>query len=253
MAKAVDVEPDALRLAEIGDGFQRIDGPGAAGSGVGAHRDGMESRGPVFGHGASQRFHVQAETFVDGQQPHVLLLYAGDPGGADLGTVALVAHVDRGALGVAGGFPGRDEGVHAGRRAPARQKPSGALRVANPTLQPVDDHQLDSARTAGHQPGALVEVVPGGHEVGQHTWPGRRRRDECETTRVVQACREREHLACDPPHHLRRRPAVLGRILLQLGVERLLEVAHAPTPTKQYLQRLQRVRSKSLNRREAAG
>ena len=247
------MEPDALRLAEIGDGFQRIDGPGAAGSGVGAHRDGMESRGPVFGHGASQRFYIKTVAFVRGQQPRMLLLDAGDPGGADLGTVALVAHIDRGALGVAGGFPCRDEGVHAGRRAPARQKPSGALRVANPTLQPVDDHQLDSARTARHHPGALVEVVPGGHEVGQHTWPGRRRRDECETTRVVQACREREHLACDPPHHLRRRPAVLGRILLQLGVERLLEVAHAPTPTKQYLQRLQRVRSKSLNRREAAG
>ena len=253
MAKAVDVEPDALRFAEIGDGFQRIDGPGAAGSGVGAHRDGMESRGPVFGHGASQRFYIKTVAFVRGQQPHVLLLYAGDPGGADLGTVTLVAHVNGGAVRVASGFPGRDEGVHAGRRAPARQKPSGALRVANPTLQPVDDHQLDGARPAGHQPGALVEVVPGGHEVGQHTRPGRRRRDECEAPRVVQACREREHLACDPLDNLGGRPAVLGRILLQLGVERLLEVAHVPTPTKQYLQRLQRVRSKSLNRREAAG
>ena len=123
MAKAVDVEPDALRLAEIGDGFQRIDGPGAAGSGVGAHRNGVQTRGPVFGNGASQRFHVQAETFVDGQQPHVLLLYAGDPGGADLGTVALVAHVHGGAVRVAGGFPGRDEGVYAGRRAPLVRSP----------------------------------------------------------------------------------------------------------------------------------
>ena len=144
--RGVDVQPDALRLAVVRHGFERIDGPRAARSGVGTHRDGIESRGPVLCHGARERIHVQAEASVVHNQANALRPNADDPGRADESAMALVAHVHGGALGVARRFPGRRQGVDAGRRPSARQKPARALRIAEPAPQPVDDHQLELAR-----------------------------------------------------------------------------------------------------------
>ena len=57
--RGVDMEPDVLRLAVVGQGLQGIDGPGAGRSGVCAHRDGMESRCPVLRYRPRQGLHVQ--------------------------------------------------------------------------------------------------------------------------------------------------------------------------------------------------
>ena len=85
---------------------------------------------------------------------------------------SLMYHVYGRALGVAGRFPRRYQGVDAGRRPPAGQKTSRILRIAEPTPKPVDDDQLELAGTTRDQPGALVDVVSGGHKVGYHPGPG---------------------------------------------------------------------------------
>ena len=149
----VDVQPDAFRLAVVRHGFKRIDGPRAARSGVGAHRDGVEPRRAVLGHGACERLHVQPEAFIARKQPYAFRPNADDPGCADVCTMALVAHVDGRTLGVACAFPRRDKGVEAGRRTPASEKPACALRIAEPAPEPVDDDQLELGRTARDQPG----------------------------------------------------------------------------------------------------
>ena len=172
--RGVHVQPDSFGLAEVGHRFEGVDLPGAGRPGVGAYRDGVESGPAVVGDGAREGRHVQAEASVGGNHADALRADADDPRRADVGAVALVAHVHGRALGVAGLFPGGDEGVEAGRRAPAREESARGLRVADPAPDPVEDDQLQLTRTAGGQPGALVDVVPGGHEVGQHSRPGGR-------------------------------------------------------------------------------
>ena len=139
--------------------------------------------------------------------------------------MALVAHVHGCALGVARRFPRRNEGVEAARRTPAREKPARALRIAEPAPEPVNDDQLELARPACDQPGALVDVVSGGQEVGQHPGPGGRGRDEPEATRVVQPRRDREYLSRDQLDDPLCRLAVLGWILHQSVYEFLLELS----------------------------
>ena len=165
-------------------------------------RDGIEPRGAVIGHGARQRLHVQAETPVAGNHAYALRSNANDHRRPDLRAMALVAHVN--------GRPRRDKGVEAGRRAAARQKSARAVGIAEPAPQPVNNDQLELAGAAGCQPGALVDVVPGGNEVGQHPRPSGRRRDEPEETGVIVAHRERQDLACGLLHDLRCRPASGG-------------------------------------------
>ena len=176
--RGVHVQPDTFCLAVVRHRFKRIDGPGAARPGVGAHRDGVEPGGAVIGHGARERLHVQTEAFIARKQPYALRPNADDLGRADLCAMALVAHVHGRALGAACTFPRRDERVEAGRRTPAGQQSSRALRIADPAPQPVDDDQLKLAWAARRQPRALVDVVPGGHEVGEHPGPRRCCRDE---------------------------------------------------------------------------
>ncbi len=143
----------------------------------------------------------------------------------DESAMALVAHVHGGALGVARRFPGRRQGVDAGRRPSARQKPARALRIAEPAPQPVDDHQLELARTACDQPGACVDVVSGRHEVGQHPGPRGRRWDKPEATRVIVPQRDREDLSRGLLNNLHWRAAVLGRSLHQSVHELLPELS----------------------------
>ena len=112
--------------------------------------------------------------------------------------MALVAHVDGGAFGVARCLPRRDEGVDAGGRAAAGEEPARALRIADPAPEPVDDDQLQLARAARDKPGALVDVVAGAHEVGHHAGPGGRRRNEPEGAGVIVTQRERQNLAREP-------------------------------------------------------
>ena len=57
----VDMEPQALRRAEVGQRLQAVDGARACRAGVGGDRDGGEAGGAVLGHGAGERVHLHAE------------------------------------------------------------------------------------------------------------------------------------------------------------------------------------------------
>ncbi len=126
----VDMQPDVLRLAVVRHRLERVDGPGAGRSGVGAHRDGIEPGGAILGHRSRQRIHVQAETIIARKQPYALGPNTDDPGRTDVRTVALVAHVHGRPLGMTRALPSRDEGIDAGCRAAAREKSAGALGIA---------------------------------------------------------------------------------------------------------------------------
>ena len=228
--RGVHVQPDPFSLAEVGHRFEGVDGPGAGRPGVGACRDGVESGGAVVGDGAREGRHVQAEPPVGRDHADALRANADDPGRADVGAVALVAHVHGRALGVAGLFPGGDEGVEAGRRAPAREQPARGLRVAEPVPDPVEDDQLELARTARGQPGALVDLVPRGHEISQHPRPGGRCGDEPEEPGVIDPRRNRQDLSGGALQDLGRGTAALGRVLRQLSFELLPEVSLPGAP-----------------------
>ena len=223
--RRVDVQPDAFRLAVVRHRFKRIDGPRAARSGVGAHRDGVEPRRAVLGHGACERLHVQAETPVACNPADALRPNANDLGRADLRTVTLVAHVHGRALGMARRFPCRHERVEAGSRPSARQQPTRALRIADPAPDPVDDDQLKLAWAARRQLGALVHLMSGGHEVREHPGPRRRRRDKRDKPGMIVPRRDREDFASGSLENLLRRPAVLRRILHELVCKDLLKIA----------------------------
>ncbi len=224
----VDMQPDSLRLAEIRHRLERVDRSRADRAGVSAYRDGIEPRRAIFGHGAHEGYHFQAKISVAREQPDALGPNTDDPRRADVRAVALVAHIDCRALGMARAFTRRDEGVQAGRRASAREKPARTLGIADPATQPVDDDQFDLTRAARHEPGGRVDVEARGQEVGQHPGPGRRRGYEPEGAGVVQAQREREDIARGPLENLRGRAALLGRSLQQLFLEFLLEI---PVPS----------------------
>ena len=86
-------------------------------------------------------------------------------------------------------------------------------------------HELKLTRPARHQPGALIDVVSGRHEVGQHPGPRGRRRYKTEFARVVMSQGIRENFPCGLFNDLQRRPALVGRILHQLIDEPLPELS----------------------------
>ena len=178
--RGIDMQPEPFRRAEVGHLLEPVDGSRAHRAGIGGDRDGTEAGVAVGGHRASERIHVHAKVRVARDHADALAADAHDHRRTEERAVALVAHVDRGAFGVARRLPRRDECVDARGRAPAGKEAARALRIAEPLPKPVDDDQLELTRAARDQPGALVDVVAGGHEVGHHTGPGGRRRDESE-------------------------------------------------------------------------
>ena len=221
----VDVQPDSLRAAEVRDFRQRIDRAGAARSGVGAYRDGIEAGGPVRGHRLGECLHVQPETPIAGDQAHMLRLDTNDPGGPDLGTVTLVTHVDGRLRAAHYTLPSRHEGRDRGHGATAGKESACTLRIAHPLPYPVDDHELELAGTARREPGALVDLVSGDQEVGQHPRPGGGRGNEAEKAGVIDARRERHDLPRGLDEDFTGRPAILRGGFQELVPERLLEVS----------------------------
>ena len=221
----VHVEPDAFPRAVAGDVRERVHRAGARGPGAGAHRNRRQSRGAVGGDAAREDLHVETVSAVARQRAHVLRLHAHDGRRARDARMHLIAHVDGGAVGRARRFPRGDQRVDAGRRGAAHEQSARALRVAEPLPDPVDDGQLDLAGTAGGQPRALVDRARGRHEVRQHARPGGRCRNEPEEPRVVEPRGQGQHLARHLVDDLAGLPPLLGRRLVELLGEDLLELA----------------------------
>ena len=219
------MQPETLHLAEVGHRFETVDGAGACRAGIGGDRDGRKAGVTVFGHGPGERVHVQAEVRIARDHANALPADADDHRRAGEGAVALVAHINGGALRMACRLARRNECIDTCCRATAGEESASTLRIAEPTPEPVDNDQFQLARTTRDQPGALIDVVTGGHEVGDHAGPGGRRRDKPEAARVVEAHRERENVARNAFDHLVGRSAILGRILQQPVFENLTKLA----------------------------
>ena len=223
--RRVDVQPDALRGAVVGDRVQRVDGAGAGGAGVGAYRDGRAARGAVGLDGGSERGRIEAEVVAGRQHTNGVGADADDARGAGLGAVALVAHVDGGPSRVPRCLSCRHEGVEGGGRAAARQHAARGLGISQPAPEPVDDDRLELARTARGQPSGRVDVEAGHEIVGQDARPRRLRRHETEGPGMIEPHRRRQDVAHGAVYHLAGRPAGLGGILHQPGRQLLLELA----------------------------
>ena len=124
----VDMQPEILRRAKVGHRLETVDGAGACRAGVCGDRDGREAGVAVVGHGAGQRAHVQAEVRVARDHANALAADADDHRRTGEGAVALIAHVDGGALGMACRLARRDEGVDTGDGAAAGEEPARAFR-----------------------------------------------------------------------------------------------------------------------------
>ena len=221
---SIHVEPDVLRLAEIRHRPQRIDRSRARRPGIGADRHGRKARVAVLRHGTRESPHVQAEGAVRRDLPNGILPDADDHRGTSLRAVALVAHVHRWTLRIAGRFPGRHEGVDAGGGTAAGQQPARTFGVAQPASKPVQHDEFDLARTARDQPGAGVHVPRGGQKVRDHTGPCRFRRNEAEAAWVVQPGRHREDVLHGPLQDLLSGATFLRRLLEQNPFEPFLEL-----------------------------
>ena len=223
--RCIGMQPDPFGFAEVGHFHERIDRPVAGGAGVGADHHGGKSGGTVIGDGTGECIHVQTQGPVDGNRADAFGADADDPGGADLRAVALVAHVYGRPLGIARGFPCRDERVEGSRRPAAGQQSARSVRIADPAPEPVDDHELKLARTTGDQPGADVEVVPGCDEVGQYPGPCGCGGNEREAAGMVQSDRVRKYFPGNPLDDFVGGAAFLGRFFQEYGFEGFPEVA----------------------------
>ena len=218
------MQPGVLCLAEIRQRMQRIDRSRARRPGIGADRHGCQARFAVLRHGTRESPHVQTEGSVRRDLANGILPDADDHRGTGLRAVALVAHVHRWTLGIAGRFPGRHEGVDAGGGTAAGQQPASTVGIAQPASKPVQHDEFDLARTASDQPGTGVHVPRGGQKIPDHAGPRRLRRNEAEAAWMVQPGRHREDVLHGPLQDLLSRAAFLRRLLEQNPFEPFLEL-----------------------------
>ena len=221
----IDVEPQVFGFAEVRQFLKRVDRAGAGGTGIGADGDGGQAGGAVVGDGPGEGLHVEPEAAVARDLADVVSANPDDHGGAGEGAMALVAHVDGGSLGVAGGLAGGDERVDTGGGAAAGEETGGGFRVADPAPEPVDDDEFDLAGAARDEPRALVEEVARSQEVGDDAGPRWRGGNEAEEARVIEARAEGEHVPREPFQHLGGRVGALGGILTKVIFQNPPELA----------------------------
>ena len=127
---AVDVEPEVLGGAEVGDLGQGIDGAGVGGAGVGDDRQGQEPGGAVGLDGAGQFARIEALAGVGVEAADAI---ADDPqrarGAVDrgMGLVGAIEH-RAGPVGFGESLAGDGQGGEVGQRAAADEQPAGAGR-----------------------------------------------------------------------------------------------------------------------------
>jgi len=146
--------------AEPGEARQIVDGARVRGARVRDHEERQAPRGRV---GVDRRREVvdaDPEPVVRGDHPELIGTEPEMARGAGDGRVGLVAGIghdprrhrpdDR--------LPGAGDGCQV-RRRPAGHEHAGGLRgVADPLAEPVEDGQLQLARTGGFPPGAGIDV-----------------------------------------------------------------------------------------------
>ena len=131
----------------------------------------------------------------------------------------LVAQDDRGPRRCARLLARGDERIENCGRTAGREEPARRFRIADPLPEPVDHDELELARPAGSEPGALEDVEAGREVIRDHAGPGRRRRYEREEARMIDARRDRQHVVCDTFEHFERIASLLRRRLAEQGLE----------------------------------
>ena len=167
---AVDVQPDAGLLADVGERADRVDGAGQRRAGGRDDRDRDAARGTIGADRLLDRLRDEAPVLVDRQRADVLGADPEDLGGALDRVVRLLGAVERRrraaepvpARARDRALPGRGERGHVRDRAAAREGARGG-READELGHPADGLVLDLRRGGG--PDGEVRVEARGEQV----------------------------------------------------------------------------------------
>ena len=196
----VDVEPQALGGAEVGELVQRVDGARAHGARARGHGERALAAGAVAGDGGAQRAHVHPMLGVGRNPMNRLAAEPEQLGGLLKAAVAFIREIEhegcpRPLEPVAPHVPAvvarrpmarRREGDERGRRAATRQEPHAARgRESDQLHEPPHGGALDVDRRVVAAGAAWIHG--GGEEVGEHADRCRRRVHPAEEARVAVA------------------------------------------------------------------
>ena len=211
--RGVDVVPDALGFAVVRHGVQRVDCSGVGRTGVSAHGDRSKPGGTILIDHPGEVVHVQTKVLVALHLPHTLRSNPDDGRSAAQRSVALITHVDGGALRGTRIFPGHDEGIQTGGGPSAGEDSPGGLGGGDPVAEPIEHDHFQLAGSTSSEPRSLKNVVPGSHEVREHSRPSRRRGYEREEARMVDTPRHGQDLRRSALEHLLSASPLLWGIL----------------------------------------
>ena len=215
--RSVDVEPDPVRAADVGELVERIDRARVGGACIADRREGLTSGRDVRLDRSVQRLGADPVQVVDRHEVHLLGPEAEHANRPRHRRVALGREVHDRTLGLRAGnrLARAGEGGQVRLRAARDEDPGGLGRPVEPLPEPVDDDELRRARPRGLKPGAGEEVRSGGDEVADDTRPRRTARHEPEEARMVVLARKREHVLLESRQQLLRVGRLLGRRLAQ--------------------------------------
>jgi hypothetical protein len=167
----VDVQPEPLTLADVGDGRNRVHARGRGRRHRGGDRERRPARGPIGGYRVRESDRVHAELPVDRDLAEALLPNAEDDGRlldrgvgllggvhaqaglADEPAPARVEPRDR--------LAGRGEGDERRSGGGVLDHPEQTLGLAEELSKPVEDHGLELRRRRGRPPQHPVDVEGG--------------------------------------------------------------------------------------------
>ena len=207
---AVDVEPQALGLAEVGHRVERVDRARVDRPRARRHAEGPAPGRAVRADGVAERLHVQAEVLVHGHGSHRVSTEPQHLGGLPDAAVALLREIEDEGRGRAGDPTGPDVPAVGGRRpvpggGEARERGHGAAadqeahaaldREAHELHQPPDGRALDVDRRV--IPTGAARVQGGPEELCDDADGSGRRVHPAEEARVPVAHGVGEDLAPD--------------------------------------------------------
>ncbi len=150
----VDVEPEFLGLAKIGQALEVVDGSGVDRARAADDGEGLQALRAVEGYGVSQRGNLDLEAFVDGNQTQIVASQAQKLGGLldaavglDRGVVDQLSGRGADPLGseveAGHGVPRHREPQDIGHRSSAGKQTAGFGRQSEQGLEPLDHLPLD--------------------------------------------------------------------------------------------------------------
>ena len=180
--RPVDVMPQALAGAEIGNRIQRIDRPGVGRAGARHHGE-RDETGPSIGRDCLfEHIDPQPETLVGGNRPHAIGHDTCQLGRFENGVMRLIGGIQHARSNVGAQVPL----PRAQNRVPRRHRPTGgeqparAGRKGHPLAKPFERIRLELHQCRRGLPDAGETVRRIGDEVRQRRWKQSAARDERE-------------------------------------------------------------------------